>query len=192
MSDVKLRKLDRSAWEPQNLARLIHEGVSSGCYPESPRGEIPDAFATQDGWGYTCEPGEGQLSLVGPKEGRGRRLIDMDWCEAFHYVRPIARTGDGRNGQIARRAGAGPHDPQVPGWTMGDVRFVFAAEEGERDRDPWIALMQLWDGRYAFLEVGCDYTGWDCQAYGQGTVHDDLFTLISMGIGEEARRRLFS
>jgi hypothetical protein len=46
-------------------------------------------------------------------------------------------------------------------FSRADVAHVYAAEEGENDGDQWIALMRLKDGRYAFLEAGCDYTGWD-------------------------------
>ncbi len=41
------------------------------------------------------------------------------------------------------------------------VDKVLASEEGENDGRDWAALFLMRDGRYCFLEAGCDYTGWD-------------------------------
>lgn len=46
-----------------------------------------------------------------------------------------------------------------------DIETVLAVYEGERDEEDWRWVLQLKDGRYVFLQGGCDYTGWDCQSW---------------------------
>lgn len=41
------------------------------------------------------------------------------------------------------------------------VTEVIASSEGERDERSWIAVVKMMDGRYAVVDAGCDYTGWD-------------------------------
>lgn len=36
--------------------------------------------------------------------------------------------------------------------------------EGENDGADWHWLVELADGRWAYINGGCDYTGWDCQS----------------------------
>lgn len=48
---------------------------------------------------------------------------------------------------------------------ISDVERVVAVKEGERDGENWVWLMKLKDKRYAVLEGGCDYTGWDCRSH---------------------------
>lgn len=42
-----------------------------------------------------------------------------------------------------------------------DIRYLYAHEDGVGDEKNWLALVELWDGRFAFVSSGCDYTGWD-------------------------------
>lgn len=44
---------------------------------------------------------------------------------------------------------------------MEDVAEVIHAVEGEPDGTDWRCALRLNDGRYAYVEAGCDYTGWD-------------------------------
>lgn len=46
------------------------------------------------------------------------------------------------------------------GFNMDDVAEIIASENGENDGASWVAVFALSDGRYAYLEAGCDYTGW--------------------------------
>lgn len=48
---------------------------------------------------------------------------------------------------------------------IDDIVKVLAISEGARDGDAWGWLLQLTDGRIAYLQGGCDYTGWDCQSW---------------------------
>ena len=47
---------------------------------------------------------------------------------------------------------------------MDDIKFVVASREGENDGEDWVAVCQLYDGRWLAAYGGCCYTGWDCQA----------------------------
>lgn len=46
------------------------------------------------------------------------------------------------------------------GFSVEDVAEVLAGEDGESDGDTWVGIFWLKDGKYAYLEAGCDYTGW--------------------------------
>lgn len=50
-------------------------------------------------------------------------------------------------------------------FTAEDVTKVLAVHEGENDGDDWRWVLRLNDGRFVFLQGGCDYTGWDCQSW---------------------------
>ncbi len=63
-----------------------------------------------------------------------------------------------------------------------DVKRIVAFVEGENEGPSWCIVVELNDGRFAFVEAGCDYTGWDCQAGGSCIVDTDLEHLKLMGI----------
>lgn len=98
---------------------------------------------------------------------------DYDWKEAFTYANTI-RTATG--------CGKEP-------FTMGDVAEVIKADPGENDGPSWVMVGKLKDRRFFFLDAGCDYTGWDCQAGGDAQVADTLDNLIRYGMDEAARSR---
>ena len=50
-------------------------------------------------------------------------------------------------------------------FTTNDIEKVLAVYEGENDGDDWQWVIALKDGRFTFLQGGCDYTGWDCQSW---------------------------
>lgn len=99
---------------------------------------------------------------------------DFDWKEAFTY------------GNTIRTATGCPKD----GFGIQDVAEVLAASPGENDGPSWMMAGKLKDGRFFFLDAGCDYTGWDCQASGDGQVADTLDNLIRYGMTKDARDRL--
>ena len=99
---------------------------------------------------------------------------DYDWKEAFVYANTI------------RTATGCAKDP----FTMDDVAEVLKASPGENDGPSWMMTGTLKDGRFFFLDAGCDYTGWDCQAGGDAQVADTLDNLIRFGMTEDARERL--
>lgn len=88
-------------------------------------------------------------------------LNDYNWQEAFNY---------------------GPN-PE-------DVAEIIATDEGYNDGDRWLAVGRMKDGRYFFLSAGCDYTGWDCQAWGDCEYAHSLPDLIRWRLGDADRSRL--
>lgn len=99
---------------------------------------------------------------------------EYDWREAFVYAGTI-RT-------------AYQCDPAPFG--LDDVAEALHAVNGENDGPSWLMVGKLKDGRYFFLDAGCDYTGWDCQASGDAQVADTLENLIRYGMTTDARSRL--
>lgn len=45
-----------------------------------------------------------------------------------------------------------------------DIVSVLAQIPGEADGPDWSWLIELKDGKFALIQGGCDYTGWDCQS----------------------------
>jgi hypothetical protein len=62
------------------------------------------------------------------------------------------------------------YNPQ--GFGIDDIKSVLAVWEGENDGDDWRWVLLMKDGRYIFLQGGCDYTGWDCQSWASHKVVD--------------------
>ena len=86
-----------------------------------------------------------------------------DWLQAFGYVgepNTCATEYQDAKGR-PRWAGSGPLDPDAEPVTRKDVKKILALSEGENNELSWLGVFDLWDGRYLFLEAGCDYTGWD-------------------------------
>lgn len=69
------------------------------------------------------------------------------------------------------------------GFTVDDIRQVLAVWEGENDGDDWRWIFILNDGRFVFLQGGCDYTGWDCQSSASSVIVDTIAAVI-----EESRK----
>jgi len=75
-------------------------------------------------------------------------------------------------------------------FNMDEVAEILASEEGENDGDSWVAVVKLTDGRFGFIDAGCDYTGWDCRAGGDGFITDTFEELQRWKMNSSARRRL--
>lgn len=74
------------------------------------------------------------------------------------------------------------HNPQE--FTAEAVEKVLAVWEGQNDGDDWRWVLLLKDGRYAFLQGGCDYTGWDCQSWATSRFADDAETAARYALGD--------
>ncbi len=115
-------------------------------------------------------------------------IDSYDWEMAFQYCGPgegdSSVYGDARVSPVINSgASAEPFQRK-------DVKRVIAASEGENDGADWLCVVELNDGRFAFVSAGCDYTGWDCQASGYAMVDNDLQHLIRFGLGDRDRERL--
>lgn len=91
-------------------------------------------------------------------------LVGYDWDQAFAAA-GIEEGHISADIRPAREASV----PLTP-FERRDIKTLVGYAEGENDGPNWLALGELWDGRWFFLSAGCDYTGWDCQAGGVVTV----------------------
>ena len=64
------------------------------------------------------------------------------------------------------------------------------AETLYADEAAWLAVVKMVDGRYAFIEASCDYTGWDCQASGSISYAVSVEELCRFSMDDHQRRRL--
>lgn len=80
-------------------------------------------------------------------------------------------------------------DKAAPFW-IGDVESIIDSSEGERDERHWQCVVLLRDTRYAFLDGGCDYTGWDCRSSAEVLTADSLEKIERKALTDEARERL--
>lgn len=74
---------------------------------------------------------------------------------------------------------------------LGDIarveRFFYTnVSSGGWDGDFW-AVVQLSNGKWAYINGGHDSTGYDCQGGGTTATADDLDTLLKMRLDSEAR-----
>jgi hypothetical protein len=60
--------------------------------------------------------------------------------------------------------------------------------EGENDERPWLALVKLDNGNYAYYRGECDYTGFDCQGAMELYISKNLATLVKMAMTNEDYR----
>ena len=101
-----------------------------------------------------------------------------DWVEAF---------GEGSGGNTDKTTEAvGACDPSPP--MLADVVEILAFRDGENDEKNWIGVFRVADGRFVYVDAGCDFTGWDCRASNSLTVAADLRSLVVMGMTDEARQ----
>jgi hypothetical protein len=64
-------------------------------------------------------------------------LNDYNWREAFGYAGESDTCAGNKKAQFTR----------------ADVRRIIAISEGEHDGNPWLILVQLWDGNYGALQA---------------------------------------
>lgn len=110
-------------------------------------------------------------------------LDTYDWGEAFGYAGEPAMN----HGSPSAVTGA---SCAVTGFARSDVAHILDKSEGENDGPSWMIAGVLNDGRFFFIEAGCDYTGWGCQSSGSSWVADTLGQLARFGLTDEARERL--
>jgi hypothetical protein len=117
---------------------------------------------------------------------------DCDWQQAWGYGNGTAYLAHDSNDPAYGQRPIRPPGALCSEEPCGveDVAEVIAASEGENDERDWVAVARLKDGRFAYVEAGCDYTGWDCQAGGHVSVSHDLAHLWQFGLTQDARDRL--
>lgn len=109
-------------------------------------------------------------------------INDFDWKEAFGF------SGGAYNAGVPELSAGS--DCSVDTFGLADVDVIYASSDGENDGPSWVCCGRLKDGRYFYLEAGCDYTGWDCQASGRAWVADSQDKMVSFAMSDEGRERL--
>jgi hypothetical protein len=92
---------------------------------------------------------------------------DANWDEAFGVTGDTIRTWlDGveydhaKNNPADVRPGLDPLFDNLAPFDRRDVKRVLGTWVNDDNGWSGEALMELWDGRYAYLQAGCDYSGW--------------------------------
>lgn len=101
---------------------------------------------------------------------------EYDWRSAFDVVTPQACMGF--DGSI--------------NFDISMVTRIHRAYAGLNDSEDWECIGELSDGRWFFLCAGCDYTGWDCRAWGLIHIGADEEQVKVMGCDDGARSRLYA
>jgi len=112
-----------------------------------------------------------------------KELDNRNWYYAFEYAGETA--GDYSYGSPNVTSDGSCPDSI---FTREDVKKIYGLREGQNDGDRWLLYGLLKDGRYFYLEAGCDYTGWDCQAFGFARVSLTKKGIKRTGLTEEARK----
>lgn len=81
---------------------------------------------------------------------------DYDWMEVWGIGHNMGR------GHLADPENAVPgSDVSRAPFGIDDVAELLGSSTGYNDGDSWVCVVRLRDGRYAKVDGGCDYTGWD-------------------------------
>lgn len=113
---------------------------------------------------------------------------DYDWQEVFAFANN-GEGGAGNSGGSVPKLVLDAKCSAAP-FSLADVAVIVDQRAGENDGPSWMVAGVLNDGRAFFIEAGCDYTGWDCQASGTAWVADDLAAILRWGMTDEAREHL--
>lgn len=71
-----------------------------------------------------------------------------------------------------------------------DVAEVVRTYDGCPDEENWLVVLKMKDGRWCFVEAGCDYTGWDCRAGGNHYFASSEEELVRYHMTQSNRRDL--
>lgn len=112
-------------------------------------------------------------------------LDDYNWKEVFS----AAGVETGSNGIDLTRAIPTDTVTSLEPFGCDDVAEILHKEEGDNDGPDWIIVVKLKDGRFAYLEGGCDCTGWDCQSSCSAQVAATYEEIVRFGCSESARTR---
>ena len=107
-------------------------------------------------------------------------LNDYDWGEVFAFA------GGGGSNPPEICVVMGDKCPATL-FSRKDVKVIYGSRAGENDEYEWLIWGKLNDNRYFYIEAGCDYTGFDCQASGRAWVASSKKKIIDFGMGDMAR-----
>lgn len=88
-------------------------------------------------------------------------LEELEYWGTMFYYAGETENSSWQDGDPCVERVVGDEVTSIDFFTREDVEKIFHSDEGENDEASWIMVGKLKDGRYFFLEAGCDYTGWD-------------------------------
>jgi hypothetical protein len=88
-------------------------------------------------------------------------LESYDWSEAFHYADSPCVSECNKKCLKKHVHPVIFSKVSATGFSREDVDIILSMVLGVPDEDSWVGVFKLKDGRFASLEAGCDYTGWD-------------------------------
>lgn len=118
-----------------------------------------------------------------------KALEDPDWREAFGYAGEPDTCATSYQHGVDIRAALPTSTVSLAPFTREDVADIVAMSEGENDGPPWVIYGRLHDGRWFYLEAGCDYTGWACHAGGSATMATSREECERFALTDDARAR---
>ena len=69
-------------------------------------------------------------------------------------------------------------------FNLTDIKARLAVWEGQNDGDDWRWVLELKDGKFAFVQGGCDYTGCDCQSWCLSRITDTPESAARYALGD--------
>lgn len=113
-----------------------------------------------------------------------KELDNPNWEQAFGYAGELGQSNFAVPQPIIGFKG------DLSPFNRESVETILAMYEYDDGDFDCMGAFILKDGRFAYLEVGCDYTGWDCQSSGSSWVTDSFDSLWSFGFTRDAKVRL--
>lgn len=65
------------------------------------------------------------------------------------------------------------------GFDVDSIQKVLAVTESFNEGPDWHWILLLKDGRFVYLQGGCDYTGWDCQSSAISWIESDMASVLA-------------
>lgn len=72
-----------------------------------------------------------------------------------------------------------------PEFGVDDIQQVLAVWNGANDEADWRWVVKLGRRKYAFIQGGCDYTGWDCQSWATSAITTTPLKAARFALGEK-------
>lgn len=71
----------------------------------------------------------------------------------------------------------------IEGWALADitpedVKRIIHYRPGENDDFSWLYVLEMTDGRFAYVSAWCDYTGWGCRDGAEVSYANSLIELV--------------
>lgn len=120
--------------------------------------------------------------VLGLKEVPYSKETSDEWCEQL----------DWRCAWNEAQRRSYSSDAPLPDDVQHSIDEVLAFAAGENDESQWLCLFStsIPGQEFGIMRAGCDYTGWDCQAWGEIHYTSTWDTMRRLELTDEERQRL--